>query len=257
MQIELVWITLKICLMSIFGKYKYILSTGLFLIVIIIFLVLVLMGIGKVYKGRLADYDNQTPIDTLELIEKPTIKRIRFQKIGSEECIEVMPDGSVRVYKTCDGDLESFQRASNPRSILDLYRLISEQDWSDFDTRGEGEYLELTIETDKGIATLYIPAGGGNASADIILDTIDEVIENIPPNPTPSPAPSTGNNNPSPSPITSPRSLPSPSLSSSESPYPQTGGDQGFACDFYDKTSNKKPYRVSNVVCTGEPSPLP
>lgn len=220
---------------------------------VILVAAVVLIGVGRAYKGGLASLlqKNQEAM----LVKRKQVNRITFKKSGGNACIEVTPDGVVRVYKECGGELTEARRLDDMRNINLLFQAMSLQDESLYRQPCTGECYEVTIETDEGTQTLYIQVGGGGAGGSI-GDLIDDIEEQATATPTPSPGAPIA----SPTPGESP--LPTPTLPPGESPQPSvtpgTGGESTgtFVCDFLE-TSNKKPYRVSGIVCTTEPSPIP
>lgn len=232
-------------------KGKVLFVVGGVFILIVMLAGLVTWGIGNAYRGRILSLE-QPPPQEQELIKKASIRKITIKKRGETSCMEVTPDGVVRIYETCGGDLSDASRLTDPRNILKLFRIVSEADLEAYRNSGEVLY-ELVIETDQGTHTIYVAGGGGGEE---IIDTIDQIGGDIP-NPSPSvfssgsPLPPGGTPEPSPSVIPG---GPSPTPGSSS---PPTGGDNPFLCDFSDSGGQGKPYRVSNVVCSNEPSPAP
>lgn len=238
-------------------NHKPVYIAAIVLAIVVGIVIVTVFGIGRLYQNRLSFVDDELPREELVLLEKPDIRRITIRQPVKNECIEVTPDGVVRVYQTCGGELDSANRPTDPRNILKLFRQLSEQDWSKFMSKGNGDVYELTIETDTGTQVLYIPVGQDNPASTVIIDTIHDIEEDIPVASPPLPPTSPGA--PQPTPSVSPRVsvFPGSSPLPSSTPGTSTGGNQGFACDFNDGGTGPKPYRVSNVVCTTDPSPLP
>lgn len=223
------------------------------LAVIILVAALVLIGVGRAYKGGLASL-LQTQKESAP-VKRKQVNRITLKKGGENSCIEITPDGVVRIFKECGGNLSEARRLEDTRNLQLLFQALSLQDESLF-TTCDGLCYEVTIETDEGTQTLYIPVGGGGTGTG---GSIGDLIEDIEEQVTASPSPTPGAPLPSPTPGVTP--LPSPTPGGSSSPLPSGGGTGGesegsFYCDF-SETDPKKPYRVSGVVCTTEPSPVP
>lgn len=236
---------------KIFSGTSLFVTFGILAAVILI-VVVILIGVGRAYKGGLASL-LQTQQESAP-VKKKQVNRITFKKGGENTCIEVTPDGVVRVYKECGESLSEARRLDDTHNIQLLFQALSVQDESLYTTPCIGECYEVTIETDEGTQTLYIPVGGGGTGG-----SIGDLIEEIENQATASPTPSPGAPLPSPTPGTSPQPpTPPPGTSPVPSATAGTGGESTgtFVCDF-SETGNKKPYRVSGVVCTTEPSPVP
>lgn len=214
--------------------------------------IFIILGVGSIYRGKIASLEQQRPQE-LELIKKASIRKITVKKKDEAGCMEVTPDGAVRIYESCGGKLLHATRLSDPRNILKLFQIVSEADVSEYRDSGAAVY-ELVIETDSGTQTIYVTSGGGEQ----MISTISLIQGDIPPNPSPTsffPQPSQGTEQtPYPSPAASSGGPTSPPNST---PPPTVGGGIPFTCDFYESGEQGKPYRVSNVVCSTEPSPVP
>lgn len=247
---------------------KQIFIFGLILAAIVTLSVIVVIGIGKSYRLGLSRYaqDNGPGQVTHNVREK--IRKIKFQKGDAEGCIEVTPDGAVRIYKTCgQEELTDAYRETDTRNILRLFKQASETDFSEIKTADScGTYL-LTITTESSTKTFCLSdIGSGNGSngqsggeeqvISDIIGTIDTIISDIP-----VPTPTVIQPSTSPTDYIFPDI--SPTIIPSQTDYPwitpeitPTGEpDKPFTCDFYDALGSKKPYRVSSVVCSTVPQP--
>lgn len=223
---------------------------GLFILVVAVS-VLIVLGVGRIYRERITSLE-QTRSQELKLTKRAAIRKITIKKKDETGCMEVTPDGAVRVYESCGGKLVSATRLSDPRNILKLFQIVSEADVSMYRDSGAAVF-ELVIETDSGTQTIFVTSGGGEQ----VISTISQIQGDIP---QPSPTVLL----PQSSQITVQSPYPSPSVSSAvsspppnSSPPPTVGGSIPFTCDFYESGGQGKPYRVSNVVCSTEPSPVP
>lgn len=210
-------------------------------------LVLVLLGIGRAYQGGLKMFIRNGPEPTITSQKKKNIRKITLQRTGSDQCYEVTPDGVVRVFETCNGELTEAARLSDPKYILALFKRATEGTLPVFK---EGDVVyQLTIETDEGTETIQIVL---DDDSDTIIDTIENIIEGIA-DPSPTAIPSGSSLF---SPYPSPSANPGSSVSPSPSADPQSSGvaDQPFNCTFVENGQNK-PYRISNIVCSDEPQP--
>ncbi|MEK7166691.1 MAG: hypothetical protein AAB874_07825, partial [Patescibacteria group bacterium] len=155
-------------------------------------------------------------------------------------------------------ELEYANRPNDPIYFLNLFRVIREVDLDLYNLENNyvGDIYKITVETDEGTQTYYI-AANDNGSINEIIQTIVSIQENLPgasfsPFASPDVVPTSS---PIPDPSTS-----TPATSPVPGATPGNGGeynDSPFTCDFNESGSNIKPYRVSNVVCSNEPSPVP
>lgn len=178
-------------------------------------------------------------------------------------CMEVTPDGIVRTYDRCGGELVDANRLSDPKNVLRLIQVASQIDFSNYRQKLDGPYITLIIETDSGTETVYIPIGGGNGNGgsggDDIIQIIDQIKGDLPqPTATPifspdTPTPTLGgvSNTPTPTPLISPTFGPSPT------PTPTGNPDNPFTCGFTQSSNGPRPYNVSNYICSTQPSPAP
>jgi len=223
---------------------------GVFITVIFI-LALVIFAIGRVYKGGLSRVSDTLPPPDYETIKKKKVRKITIRRNGELGCMEVTPDGIVRIYKECGGELDTANRPVNPKQILKLFQLVARQKFDR--SKPEGEVYELIIETDEGTEIVYISVDDGSEDIQEIIETIEDIEEDLP-DITPTPLATT----PSPSATLPSGSTPWPTSSpggSSPSPSPGNGSaDTPFTCDFVEQGENK-PFNVSNIICSEEPQP--
>lgn len=233
---------------------KFILLSGGVLLLVLLITVVVVFGIGKAYKGGLTNILNQPPPPESASIKKKEIKRITIKKNGEAGCLELTPDGVVRVYSVCGEELDQASRLTDPKNILKLFNLLSERELSKALKKGKVVY-QLVVETDSGSEIYYVTSEGDNGE-DEIIKTVEQIQGDIPHN---SPSPHTNPATPPPGSSSYPTTTPFASGVVIPSASPGTGGQLTFpfVCDFSDSGGTHKPYRVSGVVCTTEPSPVP
>lgn len=220
---------------------------GGMLVLVIIGVVFVLVNIGKAYQGGLSFFSQNRPEASVNLQKKKAIRKITLQKNGSLECFEVTPDGVIRVYDTCDGNLTQASRLSNPKYILELFKKLSERNYTSTQT---GTGYKIIIETDTGTEVIYLSLDEENKD---IIETIENTIEDIP-NSSPTLTPSSSSSfSPSPQASSNP-TVSSPPSPSSEPESSNSPADNPFSCTFSEGGQNK-PYRISNIVCSDEPQP--
>ncbi|RJR15443.1 hypothetical protein C4579_02275 [Candidatus Microgenomates bacterium] len=216
------------------------------LILLVIIVVFVAIKLGGAYRSGLSGIE-QPQSAPLNIRKTKKIQKITIQAPDLEGCIEVTPDGVVRVYSVCEETLEQVSRPRDSKYILDLYRRLSYLDLDTYVTPdlSSGIAYTLHIQTDSGTYTIIITYDDEEGT-----EQIDNLIETIP---DPSPTPQASVPGTSPSPSSPPGTSPSPQASgTSPSPSPQASGDNPFICD-YAQSEPGKPYRVSNIVCTDEP----
>lgn len=230
------------------GKIIYIGLLAFALTVLIT--IYIIIQVGGAYKGGLSNFSNQQKPQELTLKKKKDIKRIIVRKHGEVSCMEVTPDGVIRQYNVCGGELTGAQRLNDSKNIVGLFKLVSESDLATLKRTG-GEYYELTIETDTGTQIVYVSAGSGSGGD--IVQTIELVQGDV------------SGASPTPSDVSVPSnsisiiSSPSPGdmiiVNPSPTPEPSAAIQQSFECDFI-KDETKKPWNVSNFICSTQPSPL-
>lgn len=223
-------------------------------VIIIVVITIVTINLGRAYKGGLASFINQNTTNEVKLKEKKEVKRITIKKRGQKTCMQVTPDGIVRIFNTCGGDLTDATRLPDPKHILELFKIVTETDLSKLPTTGKGEVYTLTIETDHGTETVFVVLNSGSPTGGQIGQIIQSVTGDLP-----QPAPSTTVFIPTPTaggsiiPVASifPGSSPGVQVTPSANPA------QTFSCGFSDVPGKKKPMNVSNVICSTQPSPIP
>jgi len=232
---------------------------GIVLAVLIGTTSVVVVRIGKAYQWGLLGFTETEKTDTITLRQKKQLRKITVRRGTDPGCMEVTPDGAVRIFSTCGGELEQAQRPDNPKNILLLFQLVSERDLPT--TLGEnttGTVYELTIETDEGSEVVYLIINDDTPPPIVdIIETIDDITEDIP-EPTVTPSVS------SPTPTTPPvptegGPTPTGTIFPTQNPTPTPTGpavDVGFLCDFFE-TTGQKPYNISNFVCSTGPTPFP
>ena len=238
---------------NLFTNQLFITAAGLFILVLLATVFLV-YKFGGAYRQSLRNVGGPQSTQEVTLKKKKQIRKITVQKSNDTSCIEVTPDGVVRVFAVCGGDLTQASRPTNLQNIFKLFKLVSEQDLAKYKQSGNHVY-QITVETDTGSETYYLASDGGGGSA--IIDTITKIGGDIPPSGSPSPTPPSVSPNPGSSPTASASPLAGSSPEASVSPGTGGGGGNPFACDFSEGGGGGKPYRVSNIVCTSEPSPVP
>jgi hypothetical protein len=230
---------------------------GVFALLLVLTFV-VIIRIGKSYEWGLLGFTKEQPPDEISLVKKKQLKKITIRRGDEAGCMEVTPDGAVRIYSTCGTDLERAHRPTDPKNVLKLFKLVSERDIATVgDTTAPGTLYVLTIESDEGIETVYIVVLEDTPqSIQDIIEIIEEIEADVPfPSVTPlgstpaptSPASSTGT------------PVPSVTLIPTAGPTPTPTGpavDLGFLCDFFE-TTGPKPYNISNFVCSTGPTPYP
>jgi len=231
------------------------------LLILVIFTAGIFTGqFGKIIGGRTANLTKSQSSSTYELKDKKKIRKIRISKDNRGGCMEVSPDGAVRIYDVCGETLTDAVRLTETKNILKLFKLVSETKLEEFTNKPEGTYVIIIVETDTGTETYYLPQdtgpGGGSGGGAIgdIIDTIDDIEEDIPdPTPTPTLIPSptdiiTGGESPTPASGVSPTNILYPTPTQAQTLVP-------FTCDFTGTSGTKKPYNVSNYICSTEPTP--
>lgn len=193
-----------------------------------------------------------------KIIEKRrSVTRIQV-KSTDNSCIEMTPDGIVRIFKSCDSaQIEDAQRLRDPKYLLQLFTVFSGIDTRNYkEPPKSGAFYTVTFTSENGSETVYIPVGtgGGGGIGDIITDIIVDT------KPTPSPLQS-----PTSEP-TIPVNTPEQSVTPTESALPTWGPsptlsptgsvDKGFSCAFSSGTG-PRPYNISNFVCSTGPTPNP
>ncbi len=231
------------------------------LVIVIGAAVVIAGGLGQSLREGLQSINPQ--VQDLTLAEKKDVRRVTIRKGGSDECIEVTPDGIVRVLRNCDeNQIEEVYRAEDAQAIFQLFNKVARTDLSRYrlPPAAGTQYYTLTIETSQGQEVYYIPENENIPP--LVQDIIDIIEEEILPSPTATPSP-TRPPGATPTPTTVSTATPTPTLppgvTATSTPTPTPGPDEPegdpFTCVFDDNQSGQKPYRVSNVVCSTEPIP--
>ena len=217
--------------------------------------VLVVIALGKVYQGGISRLSGESAPNEYGIRKKKQIRKITLQKGDESGCFEIMPDGVVRVYAECGGELTDAARYQDPKRILQLFELASAYDLTKYRNSGPGQIYTLTIESDEGTEIITIVINDQNSDEiNQVIDTIDTILEDFP---DPTPLPAGASPQPSVSIVPGQSPVPSPSTVGS-TPQPSGSGTGGveltpFSCGFTENFASGKPYRVSNIVCTEEP----
>ncbi len=233
-------------------KGKSIFFTSGVLIAIFAIVIGLIIAIGQVYRSGLGKFE-QPKIQDYALTEVPEIKRLTLRKQGETGCIEVTPEGIIRVYEICGEKLTQTSRPTDPNNILKLFKMISIKDLKKIQARG-GQIYELIIETATGTETVYITDDDGSGGE--IIKQIQDIIEDVPntsPSPLIVPTPTI------PGTSAYPAATPTASIGSPSSPLPSPSSQVlvPFNCDFSESTDGKKPFNISNIICSSNPSTPP
>lgn len=220
------------------------LSAGLFFVLV---LVAIRIG-GQQYASVL-----NTVAPTLAPLPATRERRriTRVQVVTQEgTCVTMTPDGVVVQSLSCEEESVQSTRLADPKFLFQLFKQLESVDTSLLTVPPKGAYITVTITTDQGQQTIYIPEDSD------IGETIENVEEDLPSlTPTPTiPAGVTPSIVPSPS-VTG--SLAPTNPQSSTTPVPNTDpSDSGFSCDFTEGGVTK-PYTISNYICSTGPTPNP
>lgn len=230
-------------------------------LVIIGVLVIGLLGLLLVIVSRLQSARvNQQAMTVTgnKLTTGQKLERRQLRKITIDDdtgCLEVTSEGIVRVYETCGETLESVSRPIDPKRIIQLFEYTSRLAFDEFSLPPtSGQYLRLIVDTTTGSYTIYIPVESGD---DSISDTIDLIKGDIPqPTVTPQatliPTPTLPGSTPLPS------LTPTPTIQFGVTPTPTVAiTPRPFTCGFSDDPTDIRPFNVTNVICSTEPSPAP
>lgn len=258
--------------MKLTTKHLYLL--GGILVLIFAISAVYIFFIGKAYQSGISHYTENNQPSSITHNEREKITKITIQKQDDKSCIEVSPDGAVRVYKTCDKDLTNARRIADTTNITSLFKKISEIDLSLVKASTSCDSYLIAVETASSSKTICLSdiesSYSGNVVnssgtednsktvAKVIVSEIIQDIDNII--------------------IAIPDSTPTPTLRLSQNPevtvtaYPTPSTDtqlwllpsgmpnptdilKPFLCEFNSASVSGKPYRVSNVVCSSQPQP--
>lgn len=239
------------------SKHTALLLAGVFFVFILAVVIGTIFGIGGVYKERIASFINPKEPEKMTIFKKKTVKKITIKKGTDRGCMEITPDGAVRVYSVCGQTLSLASRIPNPNHILQLFKLVTEENLDLYTQKSTGAVYQLIIETDTGTQTVYLVLSeSGEGVGQTIISTIQLITNDVPkpsstPGPTPSPAPTVANESSTLAPTGS-LFIPTPTPTTGASGQVQT-----FTCGFSESGDKKKPYNISNIVCSTEPSPAP
>lgn len=239
---------------------RLIVLIGLIFLLVLIGTAVVATGFGSALGTRFSGVPTQENEPVLTQ-ERKVVRKITVS--GDDGgCIEVTPDGVIRVFATCDGEATDAARVQDLKNVQELFKQVSETRFTDQYRRPSSNSIKLIIETDQGTEVVYIPAGSagtsvGSGQVDQIKEIIDRITEEVTA-PTSTPVPSTGTPTPTlppgvsatPTPTLSTDPAPSPSPTPSGSPAPKP-----FTCGYTETESGPRPYNVSNYICTTEPTP--
>ncbi|MCX8009075.1 MAG: hypothetical protein N3A54_05260 [Patescibacteria group bacterium] len=195
----------------------------------------------------------QTSYDAPFTRKGKTVRKITIlQEDGG--CMDVSSNGVVQVYEECGGDPSVAHRVSDPKFVLRLIQRVSEIDGSKFKEGSSGAYLTLIIETEDGTETIFIPIGDNEISK-----TID-LIKGQLPQPTPTSDPHAQTPTPtmggvSHTPTSTPSVFPSPGPSPTPNQNSTGSEDNPFTCGYGETQGGSRPYNISNIICSTEPSP--
>ena len=238
---------------KIFEAQNLFITLGIFA-AIIIFLLILILGVGKAYRLGLSRFSPEQAPGEVSLKKKKEIKKISISRGGESGCMEITPDGIVRIYSTCGENLTSADRLTDLKFIQNLFRLINEQDLSKYTKKLTGEdVIEITVNTDTGTEHYYLIIGDPGTQG--IIDTIENIKGDLP-GASPSPQASIGASGyipPSPPPPGSSQYYIIPSATPGSTSLPITP----FTCDFIVAPGMKKPFNISNIICSTQPSPVP
>jgi len=245
------------------------------IITIVIFIYWLLKIISLRYRQEIEYIESQPEINKIHHVEKEKVTKIRINKSNEAECVEMSPDGIVRIYKVCGEVLDNAVRQEDVRYISRLFKQVSETDFQylvNFEIcSGYMLYIyqgssvkKVCLDMNNGFSTEI--GGATNESYNrVIVNIINDIIQTIDliydtiPSPTSQTTPVlslTPTNEPSPT-QTDPYSSPTPIFDISPTPTPVGYERPPFSCDFVSQSGNKRPYMISEVVCSSEPTPMP
>jgi hypothetical protein len=228
------------------------------LIIMVLLIIVVLSRFGAAYERGLSSVlQNQQPQQLSQTVKRKNVRKVTVLT-SDAGCMEVTPDGVVRMFKTCGTDLSGAARLTNTRDIQRLFRLTTENDLSMYQSKPSGAYTTIIIHSDDGDQTVYIPHGGQGPTPPageiiIIIDQIGGDIPSLKPRPTSGPTPTnlppgvTQTPTPTAEIVFGDTPTPTPSITLTEQP---------FSCDFSADSKNR-PVTVSNTLCSSAPTPGP
>jgi hypothetical protein len=255
--------------MKIVSKGKPLFFVGVIFVGILCLIVVALVRIGGAYRSGLNRFSTEEQISDVTHTERQKIRKITIKNTTGSGCMEVTPDGVIRFYNVCQKELSDARRVTDTKFILRLYKKMAETDLTTLPdaTNSVCSGYIMTLETDAETKTVCVQnktegdnisgGGGGANNGDIgeIITIIDQVIDNIPPTPTMTPDPGNPTIVPGTSISPTPTDMVLPSWG--VTPTPTVATARPFICDFTDVQGKKRPYTISNIICSTGPSPGP
>jgi hypothetical protein len=256
-----------------FGN-KQIIIIGIILLVVILACIILITAIGKAYQSGLSKFSPDKVSEGYTYKTKAKITKIKIHKMDDLGCIDVSPDGAVRVYATCDKILTDASRVSDATNILRLFKQISELDLTNIKSTDVCDTYTITVETNESQKNICLtdianqlnqtPGMGGNGNTsggtgtqiiDQIIETIENIKQEIIPTPTliSSPTPQFEGGTP----VVNEPSPTGDSIQNDilETPTPTVKPLVPFICGFSGSSGSNKPYNISNIICSNEPTP--
>jgi hypothetical protein len=249
-------------------KNRVILIVGLVLVALLCSVAVILYKIGSAYKSGINQISTNQSTQTISHIEKEAIDKITIKNENMSGCIEVTPDGAVRVYAECGQKVINANRPSDPKFILRFFKLMSDYAYVKNESGSCTSYL-VTLYTKSGQKTVCLDRSIINnnrgeedannqvtqAVIDQVIDVIHDIINDIPPTPTIEQLIPTNTPTPTTYLIISPTdSIISPG---ENTPTPTVEALRPFNCNFTDSGGKSKPFNISNIVCSSGPTPAP
>ncbi len=240
-----------------FSKSSLLFVSGGLLVIVFLLIILTSSRFGKAYQKNIRTVSDEPEPKSLTIFRRDTIKKVTIRKSGDQGCMELTPDGAVRVYTVCGKRLKQAVRLSDSKYITKLFKLVTEEDLSFYQQKKDDSIYEVTLETDTGIKTLYLVLDVGSDSvAQVIIQTIISISQDMP-----KPSPESGQ---TPFPTESENiqqgTLTPTAILDIGFPTPGPTGTvnaQSFTCGFTEGGNIKKPFNISNIICSTEPSPAP
>jgi hypothetical protein len=256
-------------------KNKSLYLIGLVLVILIAAIIFTVSRIGGAYQNGISQLtDQKAPTNATHTV-KLKINKITVKNAGDKGCVEVTPDGIVRTYDVCGSQLSGANRMMDASNINRLFKLAGETDFTKAQETAVSDcagYV-MTIETEAGKKSICMGnqksgSGSGNSGSNTgsggnggsggnnpigeIVDTIIKIIEDIPPTPTITHMPGT------PAPTIEITGTPQPTIpflpEDLPTPTPTPILLKPFTCGYtVDANGKKRPYNVSNIICSDLP----